>query len=97
MPPPKLSHLMLVLQNRRDFLMWTLAEKESRILLGSSEFDRVLGGGMVKGSMVLLAGEPGIGKSTLSLHKSLTCNDLKTLYVSGEESARQIVFKSGET
>jgi DNA repair protein RadA/Sms len=68
--------------------------KESRILLGSSEFDRVLGGGMVKGSMVLLAGEPGIGKSTLSLQIPLTCNDLKTLYVSGEESARQIKLRA---
>jgi len=68
--------------------------KESRILLGSSEFDRVLGGGMVKGSMVLLAGEPGIGKSTLSLQIPLTCNDLKTLYVSGEESARQIKIRA---
>ena len=68
--------------------------RESRILLGSSEFDRVLGGGMVKGSMVLLAGEPGIGKSTLSLQIPLTCNDLKTLYVSGEESARQIKLRA---
>ncbi|MCI1719810.1 MAG: DNA repair protein RadA [Bacteroidales bacterium] len=68
--------------------------KESRILLGSSEFDRVLGGGMVKGSMVLLAGEPGIGKSTLSLQIPLICNDLKTLYVSGEESARQIKLRA---
>ena len=68
--------------------------KESRILLGSSEFDRVLGGGMVKGSMVLIGGEPGIGKSTLSLQVPLTCNSLKTLYVSGEESVRQIKLRA---
>ena len=74
--------------------------QESRIMLGNdpsgrgNELDRVLGGGMVKGSLVLVGGEPGIGKSTLSLQISLMNNGLKTLYVSGEESARQIKMRA---
>ena len=63
---------------------------ESRITLGNSELDRVLGGGLVEGSLILIGGEPGIGKSTLSLQIPLYCNHLKTLYISGEESVRQI-------
>ncbi len=63
---------------------------EDRISLGSAELDRLLGGGMVKGSLVLMGGEPGIGKSTLSLQIPLRCPSLKTLYVTGEESARQV-------
>ncbi len=66
---------------------------ETRITLGNSELDRVLGGGLVLGSMILIGGEPGIGKSTLSLQIPLSCSHLKTLYVSGEESARQIKLR----
>ncbi len=66
---------------------------ETRITLGGNELDRVLGGGMVMGSMVLIGGEPGIGKSTLSLQIPLTCSHLRTLYISGEESARQIKLR----
>ncbi len=65
-----------------------------RIDLGNSEVNRVLGGGMVPGSMILLGGEPGIGKSTLSLQLALKNNGLKTLYVSGEESAEQIKMRA---
>ncbi len=65
-----------------------------RIDLGNSEVNRVLGGGMVPGSMILLGGEPGIGKSTLSLQLALQNNGLKTLYVSGEESAEQIKMRA---
>ena len=61
-----------------------------RIDIGNNEVNRVLGGGLVPGTLVLLGGEPGIGKSTLSLQLALTDNNLKTLYVSGEESAEQI-------
>lgn len=61
-----------------------------RIDTGNSEVNRVLGGGLVPGSLILLGGEPGIGKSTLSLQIALSDNGLKTLYVSGEESAEQI-------
>lgn len=65
-----------------------------RINLGNSEVNRVLGGGMVSGSLILLGGEPGIGKSTLSLQIALTDNGLRCLYVSGEESAEQIKLRA---
>ena len=65
-----------------------------RIDLGNREVNRVLGGGLVPGSLVLLGGEPGIGKSTLSLQIALADNGLKTLYVSGEESAEQIKMRA---
>lgn len=65
-----------------------------RILLSSPEVNRVLGGGLVRGSMVLLGGEPGIGKSTLSLQIALATEGVKTLYVSGEESASQIKMRA---
>ena len=57
---------------------------EYRISLNNNEVDRILGGGLVEGSLVLIGGEPGIGKSTLSLQIPLHCPDLKTLYVTGE-------------
>ena len=60
----------------------------------AAEVNRVLGGGMVPGSLVLVGGEPGIGKSTLSLQIALAANGLKTLYVSGEESAEQIKMRA---
>lgn len=65
-----------------------------RIDIGNREINRVLGGGLVPGSLILLGGEPGIGKSTLSLQIALTANSLKTLYVSGEESAEQIKMRA---
>ncbi len=69
-------------------------KEESRISLGNAELDRVLGGGLVEGSMILIGGEPGIGKSTLSLQIPLFTPELKTLYVSGEESAKQIKLRA---
>lgn len=68
--------------------------KESRISLGLGEVDRILGGGMVPGSLVLIGGEPGIGKSTLSLQIPLGCPSLRTLYVTGEESAKQVKMRA---
>ena len=65
-----------------------------RLDLGNAEVNRVLGGGMVPGSLVLVGGEPGIGKSTLSLQSAVAANGLKTLYVSGEESAEQIKMRA---
>lgn len=65
-----------------------------RIDTGNAEVNRVLGGGVVPGSLVLLGGEPGIGKSTLSLQLALSENGLRTLYVSGEESAEQIRMRA---
>ena len=67
---------------------------EERISLGMAEVDRILGGGLVRGSLVLIGGEPGIGKSTLSLQIPLHCRGLKTLYVTGEESARQVKMRA---
>lgn len=67
---------------------------ETRISLGLKEVDRILGGGMVPGSLVLIGGEPGIGKSTLSLQIPMSCPDVKTLYVTGEESARQVKMRA---
>lgn len=68
--------------------------QESRISLGDSELDRLLGGGMVEGSLILIGGEPGIGKSTLSLQIPLGRPELKTLYVTGEESQRQVKMRA---
>ncbi len=68
----------------------------ARILTGVGEFDRVLGGGVVSGSVVLIGGDPGIGKSTLLLQalNMMASPDQKVLYVSGEESARQIKIRA---
>lgn len=68
--------------------------REDRVSLGSAEVDRLLGGGIVQGSLVLIGGEPGIGKSTLSLQLPLGCPALKTLYVTGEESVRQVRMRA---
>ena len=67
---------------------------ENRMSLNNGEVDRILGGGLVEGSLVLIGGEPGIGKSTLSLQIPLHCPSLKTLYVTGEESARQVKLRA---
>ena len=71
------------------------AADEHRLVTGISELDRVLGGGIAKGSVILLSGDPGIGKSTILLQ---VCNalqgDIKILYVSGEESAIQIKLRA---
>ncbi|RXP59468.1 DNA repair protein RadA [Lutibacter sp. HS1-25] len=69
------------------------SEKEDRISTKNNELNRVLGGGIVKGSMTLLGGEPGIGKSTLLLQIALTIPK-KVLYVSGEESQSQIKMRA---
>ncbi len=70
--------------------------KEIRTTTGISEFDRVLGGGIVKGSLILIAGDPGIGKSTILLQTSgeLCKNDKNVLYISAEESASQIKLRA---
>ena len=67
---------------------------EVRLDTHDDEFNRVLGGGLVKGSLVLLGGEPGIGKSTLLLQTVLRMTDLKILYVSGEESEQQLKMRA---
>lgn len=71
-----------------------VAEEEYRLLLPDAELNRTLGGGLVQGSVVLVAGEPGIGKSTLFLQCALQWKGVRTLYVSGEESAHQIKMRA---
>ena len=66
------------------------AKEDMRIDMQSTELNRVLGGGLVPGSLVLLGGEPGIGKSTLALQVLLKMGGRKTLYASGEESIKQL-------
>ncbi|MBR1467503.1 MAG: DNA repair protein RadA [Bacteroidaceae bacterium] len=70
------------------------ADREPRIDMQDAELNRVLGGGLVPGSLVLLGGEPGIGKSTLVLQTIMRLKGRKVLYVSGEESARQIKLRA---
>ena len=68
--------------------------KEVRIDTCNNEFNRVLGGGLVPGSLILVGGEPGIGKSTLMLQVALQMENLKVLYVTGEESEQQIKMRA---
>lgn len=68
--------------------------EEPRIKMPSNELNRVLGGGLVAGSLVLIGGEPGIGKSTLVLQNILSIKSRKILYVSGEESAQQLKMRA---
>ncbi len=81
-------------QSRPVLLRDITAEKEERLDMKDQELNRVLGGGLVKGSLVLIGGEPGIGKSTLVLQTVLKLHDLKVLYVSGEESYRQLKMRA---
>lgn len=68
--------------------------EQKRLLTKDAELNRVLGGGIVPGSLVLVAGEPGIGKSTLFLQQTLELKDIVTLYISGEESEQQIRMRA---
>ena len=68
--------------------------KQKRLISGDGELDRVLGGGIVAGSVVLIGGEPGIGKSTLMLQLAMRLTNVKVLYVSGEESEQQIKMRA---
>ncbi|UJP66251.1 DNA repair protein RadA [Mongoliitalea daihaiensis] len=69
-------------------------EEQPRVVTGDAELNRVLGGGIVPGSLILIGGEPGIGKSTLLLQIALELSKLKVLYVSGEESEQQIKMRA---
>ena len=68
--------------------------QEKRIITSDSELNRVLGGGIVPGSLILLGGDPGIGKSTLLLQFALSSKNKKILYISGEESEKQIKMRA---
>ena len=76
------------------FLSKIETSEDPRINMHDNELNRVLGGGLVPGSLTLLGGEPGIGKSTLILQTILRLTDMKVLYVSGEESARQLKMRA---
>lgn len=71
-----------------------ISEEEKRLITADAELNRVLGGGIVAGSLVLIAGEPGIGKSTLFLQNGLLLNKIIVLYISGEESEQQIKMRA---
>ncbi|MGN1263880.1 MAG: DNA repair protein RadA [Prevotella sp.] len=81
-------------KNRPLFLREISAKDEPRIDMHDAELNRVLGGGLVPGSIVLLGGEPGIGKSTLTLQTILRMTEKQILYVSGEESAHQLKMRA---
>lgn len=89
-----LSATLAEKDNRAFSLKSVSAKDEPRIDMGDAELNRVLGGGLVPGSLILLGGEPGIGKSTLTLQTILHLRGRKILYVSGEESAHQLKMRA---
>lgn len=91
---PDASHSALVSASQPLTLEDISTDKMDRIAVGIHEFDRVLGGGIVPGSIILLGGEPGIGKSTLVLQLALVMKGKRILYVSGEESLQQIKLRA---
>jgi DNA repair protein RadA/Sms len=90
------NHTSISRQSEPELLNNVTTIEDQRITIGIEEFDRVLGGGIVKGSLVLVGGDPGIGKSTLLLQmcKELSCKGHKLLYISGEESLKQIKMRA---
>jgi len=81
-------------ETRSISLQEVVSAGEDRIMSADGELNRVLGGGIVAGSIVLVAGEPGIGKSTLFLQNGLRLPQVRTLYISGEESEQQIKMRA---
>ncbi len=81
-------------ETRSISLSEVISAEEKRIVTSDAELNRVLGGGIVAGSIVLVAGEPGIGKSTLFLQNGLQLQGVRTLYISGEESEQQIKMRA---
>jgi len=79
--------------NKPQKISEIVTSEETRYNTQNGELNRVLGGGLVPGSMVLIGGEPGIGKSTLALQIALNLKNYTTLYISGEESAQQIKLR----
>jgi len=90
----KSKQTLYEVQTKKAIPVSSINEKSAiRLLTNDEEFNRVVGGGLVSGSVTLLAGEPGIGKSTLTLKLALSLNK-KVLYVTGEESAEQIKLRA---
>ena len=81
-------------RHKPELLSAIEANKNDRLAAGIGEVDRILGGGMVRGSLILIGGEPGIGKSTLALQMALATEGRKVLYVSGEESEGQVKLRA---
>lgn len=84
-----------ITRRKPELLSGIEVNENDRITSGISETDRILGGGMVKGSLILMGGEPGIGKSTLALQIALATQGRTVLYVSGEESEGQVKLRAG--
>ena len=82
------------IRSKPQYLKEIVSSDEQRIDLMDDELNRVLGGGLVQGSLTLLGGEPGIGKSTLVLQTVLHLTNKRILYISGEESARQLKLRA---
>ncbi|MEC7004906.1 MAG: DNA repair protein RadA, partial [Bacteroidota bacterium] len=92
--PSKSKQTLYEVQTKKAIPVSSINEKSAiRLLTNDEEFNRVVGGGLVSGSVTLLAGEPGIGKSTLTLKLALSLNKT-VLYVTGEESAEQIKLRA---
>ena len=88
------AHGIESIRSKPQYLREIVSSDEQRIDLMDDELNRVLGGGLVQGSLTLLGGEPGIGKSTLVLQTVLHLTDKRILYISGEESARQLKLRA---
>jgi len=82
-------------KRKPELLSEIVTGEKTRYSTGLAELDRILGGGLVAGSLILLGGEPGVGKSTLALQLALATNERKVLYVSAEESGEQISLRAG--
>ncbi len=92
---PRESSFLAKQEKRRPELLDNISSDEkNRQKSGIAELDRILGGGIVNGSLILLGGEPGVGKSTLALQLALALKSRKILYVSGEESEEQISMRA---
>lgn len=95
---PVSSHERTYLQGfekkKPELLINVSSDEQNRQKTGVAELDRLLGGGIVPGSLILLGGEPGVGKSTLALQIALALAEKKVLYVSGEESEEQISLRA---
>jgi len=93
-PSPQPSYIINQEKRKPELLDNIEADEKDRQKTGISELDRILGGGIVAGSLILLGGEPGVGKSTLALQLALAMKGKKILYVSGEESEEQISLRA---
>jgi len=93
-PSPGISKSANKRSSQPQLISTISTSNEQRIPIQDQELNRVLGGGIVPGSLVLFGGEPGIGKSTLMLQLALQCKNLKVLYISGEESEQQIKMRA---